>query len=246
MSLYLLSLVAWILTVLAPCVLPILPIIIWWSVIDGKKSRPWVIIAAFAVSVILITLWLQFLVSQFGISQRNLTVVSAVILIFFGLMLLIPKLRNLVMHKTGIEGATNKAQWSTTWWFGGDILLWFILWPIFNTCSPTYAILVWNVLPANFSEGMIHILLYVAWLSAVLLAIAYGWRALVNKLKWASDPKGWFKKIIAVILIVMWVAIIMKWDKQVEGYLVENGLFYDTSGREVDIIKEEKKNGNLD
>ncbi len=245
MSLYLLSLVAWILTVLAPCVLPILPIIIWWSVIDGKKSRPWVIIAAFAVSVIIITLWLQFLVSQFWISQRNLTVWSAVILIFFGIMLLVPRIWNYVMHKTGIENATNKAQWSTTWWFGGDILLGFVLWPIFNTCSPTYAILVGNVLPANFSEGMIHILLYVSWLSAVLLLIAYGWRAFVNKMKWAADPKGWFKKIIAVILIFMWIAIIMKRDKKVEWFLVEHGLYYDTSWREVDVIKEEKKNWNL-
>lgn len=237
MSLYLLSLVAWVLTVLAPCVLPILPIIIWWSVIDGKKSRPRLIILSFAISIIIITLLLQYLVSQFGISQRNLTVVSAVILIIFGIVLLFPSLRNKVMHITGLEAATNKAQWSTSWWFGGDILLWFILWPIFNTCSPTYAILVGNVLPADFTEWMTHILLYVFGLCTVLLIIAYGWRAVVNKMKRAADPNGTFKKVVAVILIVMWVTILMKRDKALEAYLVENGLFFDTTQREIDNLE---------
>lgn len=37
----------------------------------------------------------------------------------------------------------------------------------------------------------------------VLLAIAYGGRKVVNKLKRASDPSGWFKKVVAGILILL-------------------------------------------
>jgi len=233
MSLYLLSLIAWVLTVLAPCVLPILPVIIWWSVIDGKKSRPWLIILSFAVSIIIFTLWLQYLVTQFWISQKNLTFISAWILIVFWIVLLFPKLRNFVMEKTWIENATNSAKNSHGSWFGGDILLGFILGPIFNTCSPTYTILVSNILPVDFLTWLTHILVYVFGLSVVLLLIAYGGRSVIKKMKWAANPNGVFKKIIAWILILLWVSILMWWDKDLEAFLVTNGLFIDTLDREI-------------
>lgn len=238
MSLYILSLVAGILTVLAPCVLPILPVIIWGSVIDGKKSRPRLIILAFAISIIIFTLWLQFLVSQFWVKPKTLTYISAYILILFWIFLLFPKIRAKFMSKTWIEKATHDAQshhGSGFWW---DILLGFILWPIFNTCSPTYAILVGNVLPADFVTWMIHILLYVIWLSAILLAIAYWWRSVVNKMKRAANPNWWFKKVIAWILILLWVSIVMWWDKDVETWLIQNWLYIDTTNWEIDQVKD--------
>lgn len=240
MSLYLLSLIAGILTVLAPCVLPILPVIIWWSVIDGKKSRPRLIILSFAISMIVFTLILQWLVSRFGVSQKSLIAISAWILILFGLVLLFPQIWNKIMHVTGIESATNKAQWSTSVGTKWDILLWLVLWPVFNGCSPTYALLVSNILQAgdDMVAGLIHLLLYVFWFSMVLLAIAYGGRKVVSKLKRASDPNGWFKKIIAGILIFLWLAILMWRDKSAEKRLIQQWLFIDTTDREVEMLDE--------
>jgi len=60
--------------------------------------------------MIVFSLVLQYLVSQFGISQKSLIQASAVILILFGLVLLFPQIWNKFMHLTGIEAATNKAQ----------------------------------------------------------------------------------------------------------------------------------------
>lgn len=50
------------------------------------------------------------------------------------------------MHITGIESATNKAQGSASVGVKGDILLGALLGPVFNGCSPTYALLVSNIL----------------------------------------------------------------------------------------------------
>jgi cytochrome c biogenesis protein CcdA len=77
MTLLVLSFVAGVLTVLAPCVLPILPVIVGGSVVNGKKSRPWVIIISFAVSILIFTLILQRLVQQFGLRPSTLTKVAA-------------------------------------------------------------------------------------------------------------------------------------------------------------------------
>jgi ABC-type nickel/cobalt efflux system permease component RcnA len=92
-------------------------------VIDGKKSRPWLIILAFAVSIIIFTLGLQYLVSQFGVRPNTLTKISAGILILFGIVLLFPQIRAKLMSFTGIEKATHDAQSNHGSGFGGDILL---------------------------------------------------------------------------------------------------------------------------
>ncbi len=144
------------------------------------------------------------------------------------------------MHITGIEKATNKAQWSASVGTKGDILLWLVLGPVFNGCSPTYALLVSNILQAwdDMVVWFIHLLLYVFWFCMVLLAIAYGGRKVVSKLKWASDPNGLFKKIIAMILIWLGFMIILGRDKKAEIRLIENGLFFDTTAWEVDMLRE--------
>ncbi len=238
-----LSFLAWILTVLAPCVLPLLPVIIWWSVIEGKKSRPRIIIASFAVSVILFTLLVKVLVDRFGIFPEDLTKVSAYILILFWIVFLFPNLWQKFMLLTWLEHATNKAQQTTgtSWWAWWDILLGFILWPVFNTCSPTYAIIIATVLPASFARGFINILAYTAWLVTVLSLISYWWRKMVNKLKRAANPNWWFRRIVAIIIIVVWVSIVMKRDKAAETWLYENNFVIDTTQREIDQTKKFKE-----
>lgn len=234
------SFLAWVLTVLAPCVFPILPVIVWWSVVNGKKSNPWIIIASFSISILIFTLILQWLVSQFGISQQLLTKISAVILIIFGALLLFPSLRQKLMHVLKMDERVNKASHSQRSWPRWDIILWATLWPIFNTCSPTYAILIATVLPASFLRWLTNILAYIAGLAMILWLIAMSGRWLVNKMKRASSPNGLFKKVIAVILIVMWVAIFMKRDKQVESRFIEKWLVIDTTDREYNQVKDVK------
>lgn len=234
MWLLLLSLVAGMLTVLAPCVLPILPVIVGWSVVNGKKSRPRVIIAAFAVSILIFTLILQWLVQNTGLRPDTLTKISAGILVIFGILLLFPSLRQWLMHLTGIEKMTNKAQQTDAGGPWGDIILGAALWPVFNTCSPTYAVLVANILPVSFLRGLTNIVAYVVGLSFVLGLIAYGGRHIVQKMRWAADPKGWFKKIIAILLIFVWVAMIMKRDKAAEAWIIEQWIVIDTTQWEID------------
>ncbi len=61
MLLLLISIIAGILTILAPCVLPAIPIIIGGSIGGGKhsKARPYIVGASLAVSIIVFTLLLK-------------------------------------------------------------------------------------------------------------------------------------------------------------------------------------------
>jgi hypothetical protein len=69
-----------------------------------------VIIASFAVSVIVFTLGIKFLADNLGVFPDDLSTIAARILIVFGVVLLFPRLWQLIMHVTGIEKQTAKVQ----------------------------------------------------------------------------------------------------------------------------------------
>lgn len=231
MGLLLLSFIAWLLTILAPCVLPLLPVIVGWSVINGKKSRPRVIIASFAVSVLLFTLSIKWLVDRFGIFPDDLIQRSGWILIVVGLFFLFPIIWQWIMVKTGLEHSTQEAQIAATsrGWVWSDILLGMVLGPVFNSCSPTFAIVIATILPGSFVWWLINILVYIAWLVIVLSFIAYWWRKAVAKMKRAANPRGRLRISIAVLIILVGVALLNKRDKKIETAIYERGWVIDTT-----------------
>ena len=238
MSLLFLSFISWMITIVAPCVLPLLPVIIGGSVKDGKKSQPWIIILSFAVSVLFFTLAAKRLFDQLGLGVDALTNVSAIILIVFWVFLFFPDIRQTVMGKIGLEHWSNKSKANIKRGVGGDIALGAVLWPIFNTCSPTYAILVANILPVSFARWLANIIAYILWLTLLLSAIAYGGRKIIGKLKRASNPHGLFKKIIAWLLVFVGLAIFMWRDKKVEIRMIDQWLAIDTTQWELNELQD--------
>ena len=59
MTLFLVSFLAGILTVLAPCVLPVLPVILAGSLTEKQKWYPYVVTFSLAVSIVLFTILLK-------------------------------------------------------------------------------------------------------------------------------------------------------------------------------------------
>ena len=144
------SFVAGMITVLAPCVLPVLPVILGGSLADQDKYRPRVIILSFACSILLFTLTLQWLVWTLWIQKNDLVMVSGVILGLFGLSLVFPQAREYFADRSGINRITRYTARSKHQGYIPDIILGLVLGPVFNTCSPTYSILVATILPVSF------------------------------------------------------------------------------------------------
>lgn len=59
-----------VLTVVSPCILPVLPVVLSGTV--GGRARPWGIIAGFLGSFVVLTLFLSTLVTALGISADAL------------------------------------------------------------------------------------------------------------------------------------------------------------------------------
>src|SRR3990167_6202283 len=79
-------------TILSPCILPILPVVLSGTV-GGGKRKPLGIIIGFVLSFTFFTLFLSAIVSATGLSADFLRNISVFILILFGLSLLIPMLQ---------------------------------------------------------------------------------------------------------------------------------------------------------
>ena len=93
MALLVISFLGGVLTVLAPCILPLLPVVVGGAAVGEKRrTAPFVIIGSLAVSIILFTYLLKASTAFISIPPEVWTTLSGGILFFFGLTLLFPML----------------------------------------------------------------------------------------------------------------------------------------------------------
>lgn len=222
--------IAGILTVLAPCVLPLLPVIIGGSVSGnaGDRRRPLLIAASLAISLTVFTVLLKATAALIAIPPQLLTYISGGIIIALGIISFFPLAYSSFMARIGVEGraqsvlsvgATNK---DSVW---GPIIIGAALGPVFSSCSPVYAYILATVLPIDFSQALVYILAYVLGLSLILLIIGYYGQKAIRRVKFASRPGGWFQRTLAVIFIIVGILIVTGYDKKVQTWVSEHTPF---------------------
>ncbi len=236
MILLLISFVAGVLTVLAPCVLPLLPVIVGGSISDGKvnKRKAFTIITSLGISIIVFTLLLKASTLFIDIPQDFWKWFSGGIIIALGLITLFPSLwENKILAR--LQAKSNillgKGDQKKSFW--GDVIVGAALGPVFSTCSPTYFIVLATVLPQSPLVGFVYLLAYAIGLSLALLFVALVGQKVMSKLNIAADPNGIFKRTLGVVFILVGLAIVTGFDKRVETSILDSGLF--------DVTKIEQK-----
>lgn len=227
------SFVAGILTVLAPCILPLLPVIIGGSGLNGEKENklsllhPIIVVSSLVVSVIVFTLILKSTTLLLGIPVEVWSIISGGIVLLFGINMLFPGLWEKLMVKTGLGLKSNQllAKTQSKNAIKKDILLGAALGPVFNSCSPTYALIVAVLLPASFASGLGYLFVYALGLGIILLLISIFGRALVTKMRWMSNPHGWFQKCIGILFIAVGLLVMFGLDKRIQSYVLEQGWY---------------------
>lgn len=229
MEFLVISFVAGLLTILAPCVLPLLPVIIGGSLAEEKPSKwtPIVITASLAISVVVFTLILRASTALIGIPPDFWKYISGGILLIFGLLTIFPAVWDKFSARTGLNTSTNKMLGKSvqTHGQGKNVAIGAALGPVFTSCSPTYAVILAVVLPVSFARGLIYLVAYSLGLATILLALAYTGQKFASHLAWASNPNGVFKKILGVIFIIVGIMVITGFDKTIETYLLDQGVY---------------------
>ena len=231
------SFLAGVLTAMAPCVLPVIPVVVSGSISSREKNRPYIVIGSLFVSIVLFTFLLKASTSLLGIPVWIWSVLSGLIVILFGVSLLYPNLWTAIEAKIGLYKKSNLAlgQGYKKKGFWGAVLVGAALGPVFSSCSPVYLLILSVVLPASFIKGLVYILAYVFGLCLVLLLITKFGQRLIKKLNWLEDPNGKFRKGLGIVLVVVGFIVIFGLEKSFQTWLIENNIY--NTNLEQNLIK---------
>ena len=222
------ALIAGVLTVLSPCVLPMLPIVIGGSTSSKSLAKALRIIGALAVSVVAFSLLLKASTALLGVPAHYWRWLSGSILILFGVFSFWPELWDRLIERLGFKKSSHKllgrglAKGGVT----GDLLVGSALGPVFTSCSPTYLAIVGIIIPQqNWLIGILYLLAFVVGLCLVLFLVALFGQKFIVKISSLNNPKGWFKRLLAVVFVIVGVLVFLGWDKDIEAYLIEKGAY---------------------
>lgn len=231
------SFIAGVLTILAPCVLPLLPVIVGSSAGSQNKYKPLIVTASLASSIVIFTLLLKATTALINIPQSFWTSLSGGIVLLFGMFLLLPELWDKISLALNFSTASQQklAEAGTGESVYSSILIGAALGPVFSSCSPTYFLILATVLPVNFATGVIYLMVYALGLTLSLGLIAYFGQAIISKLGWAANPRGWFKRAMGILLILVGLAVITGIEKKIESAILNAG--YGVTGIEERLLE---------
>jgi peptide methionine sulfoxide reductase msrA/msrB len=227
MSLFLVSFLAGVLTVLAPCILPLLPVVIGASEpgARGLSRRALIVIGSLALSIVVFTLLLKASTLLITIPPAFWTWFSGGVLAGLGFTLLFPYVWAKLPLVSKLSRSSNRAlgQGYQKNSVLGDALVGLSLGPVFSTCSPTYLYIVATVLPATLGVGLVYLFSFVLGLVLMLLAIAYFGQQLINALLARFTTAARIKQVLGVLLLVVGVSIMFGFDKALETKILDSG-----------------------
>lgn len=234
MTLLIISFLAGVLTVAAPCIITLLPVIIGGTLArsDDKPSgnewqRPLIVATSLVLSIVIFTLLLKATTSLLGVPDMFWRVVSGIIVTLLGVDFLFPRFWETIAIRTGLHVGSNKLLGKNLHRKGltGDVMTGLALGPVFSSCSPTYAFIVAAILPASFAVGLSYLFAYAIGLASALLLIAFLGQSLIRRLGWLSNPSGWFRRAIGIMFILLGLSVAFGFERSLQTKLLESGVY---------------------
>jgi len=218
-----------IVTILSPCILPILPIILSSSAVGGK-SRPYGIVAGFIGSFTFFTLFLTSIVQATGVSANALRLFSVVIIGLFGLSLVLPQAQKLI--EKGFSILQSKLQFNNAnkTGFSGGILIGMSLGLLWTPCvGPILASVISLALTGSVTGSAALITFAYALGTAIpmFLIIRGGQKILTNN-QWLLKHTEYIQQFFGVIMIITALAIYFNVDRSFQQYILQTFPQYGT------------------
>lgn len=213
---------AGIVTILSPCILPILPVILATSVTDqNSKKRPYGIVVGFILSFTFFTLFLSSIVKLFGIDAEILRNFSVIVIGLFGLSLLIPAFQ-LLMESLFTRLANFMPNSAGKTGFGGGVVIGLSLGLLWTPCvGPILASVISLAITGTVTTDAFFITLAYSLGTAIpmYLVITLG-RNLFTRVPWLLSNTGKIQKIFGLIMILVALAIYQGYDRNFQTYVL--------------------------
>lgn len=223
------SFLAGIVTILSPCILPILPIILS-STIGGHesgKSRPLGVIVGFIASFTFFTLFLSGIVKTSGISADSLRLLSVIIIAGFGVSFLIPQFQ-VLLEKLFSKLSNLAPRGNTNPNFFSGIFVGLSLGLLWTPCvGPILASVISLALTGAVTLNAFFITLAYSIGTAIpMFAIMIGGQSLLRKVPWLLKNSSNIQKVFGIVMILTAVAIFFNIDRKFQTFILDKFPLY--------------------
>ena len=232
---------AGILTIAAPCILPMLPIILGASVGQTNKHRPLFIVLGFIISFAAASLILSLIVQHLGLSQNTIRYAAIYILLVFAFFMIWPTPFELLASY--FSAAMNKANQFGQSQTGnkGAFLLGLVLGIVWTPCAGPVlgSILALIAIQGTTGKAIILVIAYALGAGIPMMIIAYGSQWITTKVRFLAQYSRQLQQIFGVLILLLAIAMYFQYDTLIENNLTA---FFPQSTLETKLVGQSDQN----
>lgn len=219
--LILFAFLAGIVTILSPCILPVLPIVLSGS-LGNSKARPFGIVTGFILSFTFFTLALSTIIKLTGLPPNLLRNVSIVIIFIFGLTLLLPSFQSLTVKLFSKLTALAPKGNSNNGFLSG-IVLGASLGIVWTPCvGPIIASVITLAATSNVNLETVFITLAYSIGTAIpMFLIILGGKKALSKVPWITKNTERIQKAFGFVMILLALALYFGLDIRFQNYILQ-------------------------
>lgn len=216
---------AGLLTLINPCVLPILPIVLATS-LNASRHGPLAVATGLSVSFVTLGLGVTVLGYSLGITEETIANVGAVLMVGFGLVLLVPRFSE--SFATATAGFSARADAGldeiNTSGLGGQFVTGLLLGAVWSPCiGPT---LGGAISLASQGKNLGHAALIMAFfalgVSTIVVALGYGARSVIQRRQaWMRSAAAKSRPILGVVFVLVGLGILFKVHHMIEAWALQ-------------------------
>jgi len=246
--LILFAFLAGVVTVLSPCILPILPIILSSSVDTTGKRRPLGVVTGFIFSFTFFTLFLSTIVNASGIPAESLRFFSIAILIIFGLSLFIPQIQ-LFSEKMFSKLTRFAPNGKNKHGFFGGFIIGLSLGLLWTPCvGPILASVISLAISGSVNTQAFFITLAYSIGTAIpLFIIIQAGSTALSKVPWLLQNSNKIQKTFGVLMVLTAIGIFFNLDRKFQTFILDTFPNYGvglTKFEDNNVVKKQLENIN--
>jgi cytochrome c-type biogenesis protein len=221
---YGLGLLAGALSTLSPCVLPLIPVLLA-AAVSAHRWGALALGAGLALSFTLVGIFLATLGASLGLDPDTFRIIGAVILATFGLILLVPKLQDLLARMTSILSNSGNQLLSrmTIGGFAGQLIVGALLGVVWSPCvGPTLGAAT-TLASQGRDLGQIALLMLLFGIGAAAPLVLLGSvsRASMIRIRGRLLSVGKYgKQLFGLAILILGVLIATGADKSLETWIL--------------------------
>lgn len=216
------ALLAGVLTIASPCVLPILPIVLGTSIKQASKLRPLFIVAGFVLTFAALGMLLASVSQSVAIAHETLRLVGIAMLMLAGTAMLWRRPYEwLIAHLSGPLNRIGASGGNAGSGNLGGFVLGMSLGAIWTPCAgPVLAsILVLVTQAQNLGWSALLLILYAIGAGIPMLAIAYGGQFMTTRVRAVAKYAERLQKIFGALIVLTAIAIYFQYDVLIYAWI---------------------------